>query len=56
MHSAVEIKKRETSDTLIERRHGTSTIPFNILPPDLKRDDGEAFDVCSAYHDDVEEP
>ena len=55
LHSAVEVKKREIFDALIERRHGTSTTPSNISPSS-KDDDGGALDEWSAYHDDDEIP
>ena len=53
LHSDIEIKKRETFDTLIERRHDTSTTPSNVSPSDPKEDDGGGLDAWLVYHDDI---
>ena len=56
LHSDIEIKKRETFDTLIERRHDTSTTPSNVSPSDPKEDDGEARNEWLVCHYDIEVP
>ena len=55
LHSAVEVKKREIFDALIERRHGTSTRPSNVSPS--SKDEGSALlEPWSAYQDSYESP
>ena len=54
-HCAVEVKKRETFDALIERRHGTSTKPSNVSPA-LQGAGTALTDTRSADQDSDESP
>ena len=55
LHCAIEVKKRETFDALIERRHGTSTTPSNVSP--ALQGAGTALpDTRSADQDSDESP
>ena len=53
LHCAIEVKKRDTFDALIERKHGGSNKHSNALPSP-KDDGGTLLEPWSVYQDDNE--